>query len=374
MPRQLFYGKLSEYSVFANGTNGFIRVRGDFSTSSKTITNVVDVNGYEGLDFVRVGQSLIASTVMPNATVITAVDPGAGTITVEDFPASNGTNSLARVSPADGTYFFRSASLLDPQGKINFSDITGSNDSDYNTGDQAYAILGQAFDGSSNVVGRFHKYNITEVVYRNTPNTEGSLYVEWGEGGNESDTPDTLSTSQTVTPIVGLSTNESLAPIFAKSGVTGITDLPAGSDAAAYQIEVQSYFDDLVTTDVSYTGSLVTSGVSNMNFIGDGVTVVSSGSSGVTVNIPGGDVGSAFPYTGSARITGSLDVIGFTNLTGSTFIQGTIGQDALAIYSGSEKKVSVNSEGVLKLDEFLYTPTAVSGGLMYSASSFWMGD
>lgn len=83
--------------------------------------------------------------------------------------------------------------------------------------------------------------------------------------------------------------------------------------------------------------------------------------------------GNIFPYTGSAIITGSLEVIGFSTLTGSLFVEGSIGYDALAVYSGSEKKVSVNSEGVLALDEFLYTPSAVKGGLMYSASNFWLG-
>ena len=182
MARQLFYGKLSSVAPIGNGSNSYIRIRGDFSTSSKTITNVVNVSGYFGLDEIRVGQSLIASTVMPTATIVTAVDPGANTITVEDFPSANGTNSLARISPAEGDYFIPSASLTDPQGLINFNDITGSDDSNFDESTPIYAILGQAADSGQNIInGRFHKYKISEVFYRNPSGAEGSIYVKWGE-------------------------------------------------------------------------------------------------------------------------------------------------------------------------------------------------
>ena len=118
---------------------------------------------------------------------------------------------------------------------------------------------------------------------------------------------------------------------------------------------------------VAYDDSIVVSSTSTINFTGSGFDITDAG--GGTVDI----FYEAFPYTGSAAITGSFEVIGFSTLTGSLFIEGSIGEDALAVYSGSEKKVSVNSEGILALDEFAYTPTAVKGGLMYSASNFWLG-
>ena len=53
MARQLFFGKINNFTSFVSGStsfnNGFIRIRGDFDTASKTITNVVDVSGYEGI-------------------------------------------------------------------------------------------------------------------------------------------------------------------------------------------------------------------------------------------------------------------------------------------------------------------------------------
>jgi len=78
-----------------------------------------------------------------------------------------------------------------------------------------------------------------------------------------------------------------------------------------------------------------------------------------------------FPYTGSAIITGSLDLIGPITITGSSdtspFIismpDADIENDAL----------EVNSEGLLVLGNFLITPTAVTGGIFYSASSFYVG-
>ena len=375
MARQLFYGKLAGASPVGNGSNSYIRVRFDATTSSTTLTNVTDVSGYFGLDKVRVGQVLVESSAFPSGTVITAVDIGNNTITVEDNPATTESQGLGRISPPQGDYFIPSASLTDPQGLITFNNITGSDDTDYDsTSGETYAILGPAADSGQNLIaGRFHKYTISEIFYRNGSGGEGSIYIKWGEKGNESDSGDEMYTAASQTfAIVGLTPSESLAPIFSRN-LSGIQELNTGQELAAFQIEVQDFLDDLVTTDVFYTGSNVASNIENLNFTGNGVTVNTSGSRGVVINIPGGS-GDAFPFTGSAEITGSLEIIGFTNLTGSTFIQGTIGQDALAIYSGSEKKVSINNEGVLQLDEFLYTPTAVSGGLMYSASSFWMGD
>jgi hypothetical protein len=118
---------------------------------------------------------------------------------------------------------------------------------------------------------------------------------------------------------------------------------------------------------VFQNGTLINSSVQSLDYSGSHFEVTSLGSNNLAIEV------NPFPYTGSASITGSFEVIGFSTLTGSLFIEGTIGEDALAVYSGSEKKVSVNSEGVLALDEFAYTPTAVAGGLIYSASSFWVG-
>lgn len=374
MARQLFYGKLAGVSPIGNGSNSYIRIRFDATTSSTTLTNVTDVSGYFGQDKIRVGQVLVESSAFPTGTVITAVDTGNNTITVEDNPATAESQGLGRISPAQGDYFIPSASLTDPQGLVTFNNITGSDDSDFDADDTVYAILGPAANSSQNlIVGRFHKYTVSEVFHRNGSGGEGSIYIKWGEKGTESDSGDEMYSAASQTfAIVGLTPSESLAPMFTRN-LSGIQDLNTGQETAAFQIEVQDFLDDLVTTDVFYTGSNVASNIENLNFTGNGVTVETSGSRGVVINIPGGS-GDAFPYTGSAGITGSLEVIGFTNLTGSTFIQGTTGSDALAVSdSNGDKKFSINAEGVIVLEEMTSEPTATAGGIYYSSSQFYFG-
>ena len=377
MARQLFYGKLSNASPVGNGSNSYIRVRFDATTSSTTLTNVTDVSGYFGQDKIRVGQILVESSAFPTGTVITAVDTGNNTITVVDLPATAESQGLGRISPPQGDYFIPSASLTDPQGIVTFNDITGSDDVDFSSNGTVYSILGDAVTPSQvSIPGRFHKYTISEVFYRNAGGTEGSIYVKWGEKGTESDSGDEMSVSENQNiAIVALTPSESLAPIFTRN-LSGIQDLNTGQETAAFQIEIQDFLDDIVAgVDVYYTGSSVKGNAEDLYFTGSGVTVTTTGSRGVVIDISGGSGGDLFPYTGSAEITGSLEVIGFTNLTGSLFIEGTSGEDALTVApNGGETKFSVNSEGVVVFSQFDSTPTAVSGGLMYSQSDFWIGD
>ena len=104
----------------------------------------------KGLSAVRVGQQLIASTYMPTAALITAVDAGAGTITVDTFPSVTGTNALARIQPSIGQVFIRSGSFTDPQygyadDAVRVADITGSEDTEYVEGQTPlYSILAPA--------------------------------------------------------------------------------------------------------------------------------------------------------------------------------------------------------------------------------------
>ena len=114
MANQLFYGKLSGVTPIGSGSISYIRVRGDFDTSSKTITNVIDVTGYFNIDYVKPGQTFVAGGPFTAGTTVVSVDTGAATITVADFPATTVTDTLARISPADGDYYVASASFYDP--------------------------------------------------------------------------------------------------------------------------------------------------------------------------------------------------------------------------------------------------------------------
>ena len=139
------------------------------------------------------GKRLVAAGSFSSGTTVTAVDVGNQTITVADLPATAESQELARISPAEGDYFIESASLFRPNSTDpTFNDITGSDDSDY-TDTPTYAILGQAADSSQTIInGRFHKYTISEIFYRNPGGTEASIYITWGESGSQADSGDEL--------------------------------------------------------------------------------------------------------------------------------------------------------------------------------------
>lgn len=291
MARQLFYGYLSDTIFEESGSNGFIRFRGDFTSGNNVITNVATVSGYFNWDTLRVGQTIVASGPLSGGSTVTSFDEVAQTITIADNAASTTTSTTIRISPAAGQYYI-SSSLYDPQSLIRPNNITGSEDSSYSSDEPKYSILGQAkVTGGSSIPGRFHKYEVTEVLYRNQSANELGIYVEWGEKGTESDSGDVLNTADGVkVAISALTEKESLATMFSRN-VELMGQVPAGSDFAAFQIEVQDFLDDLAVSDVFYTGSLVLSNAGNLNFSGSGVQVESSGSDGVLIRIDGGGGG-----------------------------------------------------------------------------------
>ena len=48
-------------------------------------------------------------------------------------------------------------------------------------------------------------------------------------------------------------------------------------------------------------------------------------------------------------------------------------EDIITVNSGSNVPLIVNSEGLIVLDEYTYTPNAIVGGLLYSGSEFYLG-
>ena len=307
---QLFYGKLSAVTPLGNLDNGVIRVRFDATTSSKVLTSVTPVSGYPGIELARIGQTLVESSAFPSGTQITAIDTINNTITVEDFPATNETQGTARISPAAGDYYVESASLFDPQGLVNFNDVTGSDEAGFSG--PLYSLIGKAADQTfgNEIPGRFHLYNIKEMLYRNGTADEGSFYLTWGEDSTELDSGDELftGTSQTL-PLVELSATQSLGPIFARLGISGLSDIPAGSELAAYQIAVQQFFDQIVSG--SHTS------------------------------------GSLFPYSGSAVITGSLTISGSDNVLSLNSLADVTAKEEY-LFSGS------NAVDVFTIDRTQY--------------------
>ncbi len=102
----------------------------------------------------------------------------------------------------------------------------------------------------------------------------------------------------------------------------------------------------------------VVTAVTSINFSGSAFTVTDAGNNAVTVFA---DLGDVFPYTGSAIITGSLE------LEGPFLVKLNNG-------NGDINKFQVNNEGIVVLGKLNTPPTAVSGGMFYSSSNeFYLG-
>ena len=301
---QEFFGKLTGVSPIGSGSNSYVRIRGDVSNGGNTITNIVGVSGYKSgseFDFLKSGMVVVGSTGYGSGATIASINSGTQTITMNSNSNADGTNALFRISPASGSYYIESASFTDPQGLINTKTITGSGDSEANASMNVFSILGVATLGGSDVTGRFHQYNITDVKHRNTAGSEISMLVEWGEPGNETDSGDRLSvgTNQTI-PIVSLTATSSLAPLFSRA-ISGMGVVPPGSDVAAYQIALQT-IQKFVTSS--------TGGGGGITFVGsteDGLLTFTSGSANTV---------SASQYV---QIKGDELIV-----SGNVFVQGTL--------------------------------------------------
>lgn len=310
MADQLFYGSISSVNPVKGPTNSFNRIYFNSTAGSKVITDVIPRSGYAGFDLIFEGMYLNATSTFEDA-IIESFDSSSGTITLDITASSTNTGQTkqGRVSPGKGQYFIASSSLYDPQSEQTVRTITGSNDDSYDGSSSIYAILGPMADTlNSAIPGRFHKYNITDIPYK-LGNSEFSFLMSWGEKGEEPSDQQLLIGSNQTFAIVQLSTTESLAPTFSqKVGLLG--SVPAGSDQAGYQIEVTDFLDDLVSTDIFYTGSEVNGNNQDINFSGSGVEVTSSGSNGVLVDIKN-DTLTSF-YTGSEVLTDPTNKINFT--------------------------------------------------------------
>jgi hypothetical protein len=99
----------------------------------------------------------------------------------------------------------------------------------------------------------------------------------------------------------------------------------------------------------------------------------------------GTSVSSSFTFsniTSSGNISASGNIIGSTSYFSRTII--TLNSTDLAAEAspfiisiannnGQDEKLQVNHEGVLRFGALTTLPTAITGGLVYSASNFYMG-
>ena len=361
---KLFYGSISDATVYANGNNGFIRVRFNAGVGDTTLTNCTDQSGYFGLSYALVGQQIAigGSTLSGGASsaIITAVDVAGQTIDIDTSIAVARSNYLARISPPKGQYFITGSVTSPTNVDFSVNNITGSDDTNFDTSQNKYGVLLlQASTSSlgSAISGDIAQYEISQV--RTRPNSlEFSAYVTSSTVGILSEEPGKAATSGlTDFALVELSYSSSIGPIFNQT----VAGTPAGGyEFGAYQIALQEYFDDL-RVGIFHSSSLIEGNADFINFTGSAVksivTESINGQNGVLITIEGGDT-DIFPYTGSAQITGSLGITG-----------------SFEIESGSTKPFKVNADGVVQLfaHENSYNPTPVLGGIYFTSESVFLG-
>jgi autotransporter adhesin len=194
---------------------------GDFINGSNQFTIADDF-------FVRVGQTLTYVNSQFTGTV-TITNVSGTTITVDQNANSNaGSGQTIGLNTADGSYLIESASFFDTNSEFNVNDITGSNDSEYQSGEVVYSLIGAAANSSGNLLkGRFHKYIISDIVHRKRSTNEISFFIEWGEEGTQTESGDKLyAFNGQQLPIVQLTHTASLSPIFDKEVYPGFSAEP----------------------------------------------------------------------------------------------------------------------------------------------------
>ena len=327
---QLFIGKISsitpQYSnlVFINGT---------IQSGQSTITGITPQSGTQDVSLLRVGMSIqsYGGGYATNPTIV-SIDSSTQ-ITVNQTATANVTNVFG-ASLSGGKYFFNSASILDPQNIVTVNNITGSLDENYNASlSPVYAVVGQASTslGGTQILGKFFNYKITEVTYRDLGSAEISAFIEWGGEGTEADSGNALLASSNQTLAIGaMSETSSAVTIFDSSYITGTA---IGSSVAGYQQTVVGVIDQAITSSV----------------------------------------GTGFPFTGSAQITGSLAVTG-----SNTFLLNTDNELKITKNSGTPLdllNVDGNT-GVINFNAYADAdakPTAVLGGIYFTSASLFIG-
>ena len=374
---RLFYGAIDNATIFANGSNSFLRIRFDADTTSTTLTNVTNVSGYFGIGEIIPGQQLVASTQFPSGTTIVSVDIGSGEIVVSDTPDASGTSRLGRVSPPKGQYFVNSGSLTVPTNNpLDVFDITGSEDTQYNSSNNKFGVLLQQASTSSlssAINGEFAQYEISRVIDRQNT-LQASFYITSSANGVLAEEDDkAVASGITSFAIVELSYSSSLATIFNQT----VAGTPAGGyEVGAYQIAVQEFLDD-IELDILYTGSYAKGNTQFINSTGSGIqdiTITESfGKSGVNVFVQGGGGGADDDwFIGDTFLTSSKDV----RITGSLLVTHTASNlDFFIVNSSSYEAFKVNSEGITQFFAHADAPTpwatAEYGGIYFQSSSVW---
>ena len=280
---QLFLGKFDNDSTV--GSQYFAFFNASTTAGSAQITSI-DAN----INKLQVGQTVeeFAGAFSTPPTIV-SID-SATQITVNANASSNTTSNFFAASTPAGTYFF-SGSMTDPNTTIFNTDITGSNDPDFNEAYGQYAILAPSKTGYNGagaaIYGVYHIYNIEAVVARNPNLTGMEMFVTFAETGSEVALGEYLNPGVSSYALIKRSEKEQLTPSI-DNRITNLDSLPDDIGIASFNIAVTDYFDNFTLTDIYYTGSETKINTRAINFSGSGVNVETSGSDGVLVTIEGG--------------------------------------------------------------------------------------
>ena len=331
---RLSYGVSTLFSE-ENNPNNFVRITANTTSGSPIITNIAEnAGGTMTTSELRVGMLLVSSGEFSGDVIITALDLGSNQLTVSANATATATGQTMRVRPPKGMYFF-SGSIFNKVGTgepSDLRDVTGSQDADYDATDLKWGIaaaLAETGSASTTVTGLYGQYELTEITTRTgatqmnffaTASNSIPSFIE--ESGSQV-------SAQSSTLMVSQISNNLMT-------IAGASDVGAGGQGlalAAYQNSVASVFSTLT-----------------------------SGSGAVD----------AFPYTGSAQITGSLGVTGSSEIllnTSENFLIKNAQTPTQSLFQIDDEGVALfrareGSDG---------TPGAVVGGMYFTTASAFLG-
>ena len=323
------------YSTASN-FNSTIRVQADFTNGSPTVTNVVPQAGWSGFSTgsIVTGMFLASGGEVNEFTRITDYNSGTNTITLAaNATATAASQTNVRIACPKGMYILESASISKQgTGEPNdMRDITGSSDSEYVVGDQKWGIIANqasTSNVSSGVQGEYSQYDILSVENRDGSN-QANLIITASDTFAPFIEPANSLAVQATSFMVSSYVSESLMSMAA----AGDLDLPAGFGFAAWN------------SSVANTLAAFTSG------------------------------SAAFPFTGSAEISGSIDMTGsFSTLLDTTgpSTENFIIKNAQAT---TQSLFEINKEGIatFRVQPDGVIPTAAEGGLYFTTSSAYIG-
>ena len=351
---RLNYGKVIASAVYANGSNSFIRITGDYVIGSPTITNVVDGGQPVNFSEALIGQQLVQGAAFPSGTTITNIV--GTTITVNSNSAAAGTLTSGRISPPVGQYYISSGSLSIPNNSaFRYTDVTGSDDASFVASSNTYALvlpLAASGDPTSQLTGDYAQLKITKFGSR-TNNVDASFYISASvDGINAFPASTTMVSSNTTFAIAEQSFSQSISPIYSSGDIA----ISPGYALSPYGIAADSVFESFSTGSGVATGG---SGSFSGSFQGDGSKLTRVTASKIpfdslmlgTDSIELGTTASNITGVGDITATGTITAPNFVGTSsyatkvGSSITQGD-GSIATFSYDGSaDATVAVNING-----------------------------